>query len=225
MDIKEWNHNLQNLRNLILKSDSFEEAKTLSLSLHEMVYASEMSNSRQKTFEDILLEGLTEDMLRNATNKKGRTILYGLWHSTRIEDITMNLLVDGKDQIFEKGNWYDRLNVSIRHTGNSLNSDEVIRLSRNINIGELRKYRLAVGYNSQNIIRNLKLGDFKRKVYQSNLQRIIDEKAVDDVASANWLIDFWGRKNVAGIILMPCLRHQLVHINESQEAKKYLKSK
>ena len=60
----------------------------------------------------------------------------------------------------------------------------------------------------------------KRDVHQANLQRILNEQAVDDVPSANWLIDFWGKKDVAGIILMPCLRHQLVHLNESMEAKR-----
>jgi len=52
------------------------------------------------------------------------------------------------------------------------------------------------------------------------LQRILDEGAVLNVDGAKWLIDFWGRKNVAGILLMPVTRHNLVHINESMNIKK-----
>jgi len=65
--------------------------------------------------------------------------------------------------------------------------------------------------------------DSARAIYKTHLRRILEEHAVDDVPSANWLIDFWSRKDVAGIILMPCLRHQLVHLNESMEAKKHVK--
>lgn len=219
MDKLTWNSNLQRLRSIITDDTRLDEAKNLILRLHTMVYPSEMSGVIQSTFEDELWENLNEDTARKAINKKGRTVLYGLWHSTRIEDITMNLLVAGKDQLFEKDNWFSRINSPIRHTGNSLTSDEILKMSPAINIDELKAYRIAVGLNSEEIIRNLKSGRLKQKVYRENLQRILDEGAVDDVESANWLIDFWGKKNVAGIILMPCLRHQLVHINESLEAK------
>jgi hypothetical protein len=60
----------------------------------------------------------------------------------------------------------------------------------------------------------------KRKFRQDMLKRIIDECAVLDVEASNWLIDFWGRKNVSGILLMPVTRHHVVHLNESFSAKK-----
>ena len=219
MDKSTWGVNLQNLRSIIKKDNHLDESKNLILDLHAMVYFSEMSEIKQTTFEDKLWKNLEETTARTTVNKKGRTILYGLWHSTRIEDITMNLLVMGKEQLFEKDNWFDRINSPIRHTGNSLDNNQILELSSLINIEELKAYRIAVGRNSQNIIRGLSLGDLKRKVYKENLQRILDEKAVDNTETANWLIDFWSKKDVAGIILMPCLRHQLVHINEGMDAK------
>ncbi len=220
MDKREWSVKLQQLRSIIKKDKCLEEAKSLILELHHMVYVSEMSGINQITFEDQLWNRTDEETIRKSVNKKGRTTLYGIWHSTRIEDITMNLLVDGSDQLFEKDNWFSKINSPIRHTGNSLDTDEIRQMSSHIRIDELKAYRLAVGRNTEDIIRRLKNGDMKRKVYKENLHRILDEKAVDDVDSANWLIDFWGKKDVAGIILMPCLRHQLVHLNESMEALK-----
>lgn len=219
MDKATWGVHLQNLRSIIKKDNHLQESKDLMLRLHSMVYTSEMSGTNQITFEDELWQNLNNETARKAENKKGRTILYGLWHSTRIEDITMNLLVMGKDQLFEKDKWFSKINSSIRHTGNSLNNNQILEMSSFINIEELKAYRIAVGRNSQDIIRNLNSNDLKRKVYKENLQRILDENAVDNVEASNWLIDFWGKKDVAGIILMPCLRHQLVHINESLNAK------
>lgn len=219
MDKREWSEKLQQLRLIIKKDEFLEESKRLTLELHQMLYVSEMSGINQVTFEDQLWNTVNEETVRKAKNKKGRTILYGVWHSTRIEDITMNLLVAGKEQIFEGNNWSTRINSPIRHTGNSFNTDEILQMSSQINIEELKAYRIAVGRNTENIIRELGNGEMKRKVFKENLQQILDEKAVDNVASANWLIDFWSRKDVASIILMPCLRHQFVHLNESMEAK------
>lgn len=219
MDKREWSDKLKQLHSIIKKNEYLEESRKLIFELHQMVYTSEMSGIDNTTFEDKLWNGMNEETARKAVNKKERTILYGIWHSTRIEDITMNLLVAGTDQIFEKDNWFSKINSPIRHTGNSLNANEILHISSLINIEELKAYRIAVGRNTENIIRNLTNGEMKRKVRQENLQRILDEKAVENVESANWLIDFWGKKDVAGIISMPCLRHQFVHLNGSMEAK------
>lgn len=220
MNKRQWSDKLQQLRHIIKKDEYLEESKRLILNLHSLVYAYEMSGTNQTTFEDQLWNGADEDTIRTSVNKKGRSILYGIWHSTRIEDITMNLLIAGTDQLFEKDNWLSRINSPIRHTGNSLNADEILQMSSQLNIDQLKAYRIAVGKNSETIIQALNTGEMKRKIHKENLQRILDEQAVDNVDSANWLIDFWSRKDVAGIILMPCLRHQLVHLNESMEASK-----
>lgn len=90
---------------------------------------------------------------------------------------------------------------------------------------ELRNYRVAVGKKTREIIRSLQPFDLKRKMDPLRLQRILDEGAVLKAEGARWLIDFWGRKNVAGLLLMPATRHLMVHINESIRLKKVLKKK
>ncbi|MCM0650269.1 DinB family protein [Clostridium swellfunianum] len=223
MDVKPWNKDIKQLREIILKQDKIEESKTLALSLHSMVHSSEMSGLLIKTFEDELWEDLDEYTFRSATNEKGRTIAYGLWHSTRIEDITMNMLVSGDEQVFILGNWKEKINSTIVDTGNAMTGDEILEFSKNINMLELKNYRIAVGRKSQEIIRNLTNGDMKRKFEKHRLQHVINEGAVLDVEASNWLIDFWGRKSVSGIILMPVTRHHVVHLNESFSAKKKFK--
>jgi hypothetical protein len=37
-----------------------------------------------------------------------------------------------------------------------------------------------------------------------------------------WLLDFWGKKTVAGILLMPITRHQIVHLNDCIKLKERL---
>lgn len=225
MDLKSWNDDIKELRKIILKPDKIQESKSLALSLHSMVHLSIMSGVDKKTFEDELWEGLDENTFRTSQNQKGRTIAYGIWHCTRIEDITMNLLVAGDKQIFNRENWQEKINSNITDTGNAMSEDDIMEFSKNINMEELKNYRIEVGRRTRDIVENLSTHDMKRNFDKHRLQRILDERAVLDVKASNWLIDFWGRKNVAGIILMPMTRHQVIHINESLSAKKKSKSK
>jgi len=225
VDLKSWNDDIKELRKIILKPDKIQESKSLTLSLHSMVHLSIMSGVDKKTFEDELWEGLDENTFRTSQNQKGRTIAYGIWHCTRIEDITMNLLVAGDKQIFNREKWQEKINSNITDTGNAMSEDNIMEFSKNINMEELKNYRIEVGRRTRDIVENLSTQDMKRNFDKHRLQRILDERAVLDVKASNWLIDFWGRKNVAGIILMPMTRHQVIHINESLSAKKKSKSK
>ncbi|MDN5341903.1 MULTISPECIES: hypothetical protein [Oceanotoga] len=220
MDRKVWNAQLKYLRSIILKKSFFNESIDLCLKLHAMVHSSNISDIGLETFEDDLWKDLDELTFKRAVQKKGRTIAYGIWHSTRIEDITMNILVNNDQQVLVSSGVYERLNSKITDTGNSLSEEEILHFSNEINMIALKEYRDLVGEKTRDIIKKLKFEDFKRKFSEDSLKRIIDEKAVLETEKSVWLIDFWGKKNVAGIILMPATRHNLVHLNESMEAKK-----
>ena len=220
MDIREFNNELKRLREIILKEEKIEESKALAIKIHCLVHEKAMSGIDVITYEDELWNDINDHKFRETQNNKGRTVAYGMWHTTRIEDITMNLLVEDSEQVINKDNWQQRINSPIVDTGNALTTDEILQFSKYINMEELRNYRIAVGRRTNEIISKLSFHDMKRKFNKSQLQRILDEGAVLDVEASNWLIDFWGRKNVAGILLMPATRHNLVHISESLKAKK-----
>lgn len=215
-----WGSNQKLLRDILVKPDKFCQAINLCLDQHSMVHTSEMSQISVVTFEDELWDGLLKSTFRTMPTIKDETIAWSLWHITRIEDITMNILVADGTQVINRENWLERLGVKVCDTGNSMTDEEILDLSSRLNMQELRKYRIAVGRKTREIINNLQPADLKRKMKADGLQRILDEGAVLNVEGANWLIDFWGRKNVAGILLMPITRHQLVHIHESMRLKK-----
>ncbi len=220
MDKKVWGSQQSLLRSIILKPDKFDEVIELCLNQHEMVHSSEMSPKNITTFEDELWQGLDETTFRTMLAKDNTTIAWCIWHSTRIEDITMNILVADEAQVISTGQWIQKMNNVICDTGNAMTNEEIVHFSTNINMTELRKYRIAVGKRTREIIKDFKPQDLKRKIEKNKLKRVIDEGAVLDVEGANWLIDFWGRKNVAGILLMPVTRHHMVHLNESLRIKK-----
>lgn len=219
MDLRPWNIDIKRLREIILMQDKINESIELALKLHSMVHCSEVSGINEITFEDELWNGLNEKVFNTASNKEGFTIAYSIWHTTRIEDITVNILINNGEQVFNQLNWKERINSSIIDTGNAMTAEERKKFSKNINMQELRNYRIAVGKRTREVIKTLNAADMKRKVNKNGLEQIINEGAVLNVEASNWLIDFWGRKNVAGIILMPATRHHTVHLNEALQIK------
>ena len=218
----EWNNNQKLLRTYIGKEDMFNTAIDMCLNQHSMVHMSAVSNNKQVTIEDELWNNITEEIFRGFVNYDHGTIARNMWHTTRIEDITMNLLVAEDQQVFKTDNWQERLNITIQDTGNAMTNKEVIEFSSNVDMSELIKYRTEVGKKSQQIIKSLTYTSLKQKIKPSGLKVIIDQGAVLNVDGANWLIDFWAKKNIAGILLMPATRHNMVHINQSKRIKNRL---
>lgn len=217
---KTWNSNHKILRELLKKESTFKDAINLFLDQHARIHSSDISGIERATFEDELWEGMDEIAFRKGQNKKGRTVAYGMWHSARIEDITINLLVAGENQIIDEDNWIDRINSSIYDTGNALDRDGILKFSQTIDMQALRDYRKAVAKKTRKIACSLTYSDLKIKALEIGLEKAISLGAVANNENALWLIDFWRKKTVSGILLFTATRHHLVHINESMEAKK-----
>lgn len=216
---KQWNPKQALLKSIIQKPDKFDEAIQLCLDMHSLVHTSEMLKMGIETFEDILWNGLDEEVFSTMPTNKDVTIAWNIWHLTRIEDMTANILIANDIQVINSDNWIDRMNVTVYDTGNAMTDNEIIFFSSKIDMKELRNYRIAVGRKTREIIKQLGPNDMKRKMEPDRLQRILDEGGVLEVEGSKWLVDFWGRKTVAGILLMPITRHQIVHINDALKLK------
>ncbi len=219
LDHAKWNEQQQRLRELILKPAFINETRRLCLEQHAMVHAAAMSHTDVRTFEDEVWAGLSEAAFRAMPVPGAESIAWNLWHITRIEDITMNLLVAGTSQVLNEADWLEQLQITVRDTGNVMTAAEIADFSSRINMDALRSYRIAVGAQTRRIVQRLTASDMKRKMQAQQLQRIVNEGAVLDVPGAKGLLDFWGRKNVAGLLLMPATRHPLVHLNESMRLR------
>ena len=201
---KEWNPKQALLRKLLPNPEKFNEAIALCLHLHSLVHTSKMSGSHHTTYEDQLWAGLKDEVFRAAPANKNTTIAWNLWHITRIEDLTANILVADDDQVLDTG-WLRKLNTTIQDTGNAMTAKEIADFSSSIIMKELRNYRTTVGKNSRKIISQLKVNDLKKKMRSGQLKRIVDEGGLLEVEGSRWLVDFWGKKTVAGILLMPII--------------------
>jgi len=214
----EWNAGQKKLRTLLSASNSYSQAIQLFLKQHAEVHSSIMSSSGTFSFEDEVLVDLTDVQMRKMPDRMDHSIAWIIWHLARIEDVTMNILVAGTEQLFSRDDWKYKLEISALHTGNAMPKSEITDLSKIINIDNLRNYRVAVGRQTEKIAKQLDPGELGQKVSPSRLDLLVQEGAV--VKEAKGLIDYWSKRTVAGLLLMPPTRHCFIHLNEAVRIKK-----
>ena len=206
-----WNEKQKKLKGYLSASETFEKGKKLLLEMHGLLHERKVYNNGD-TFYDDLWNDLTEGACR-IISKKETSILWNIWHITRIEDIVANILIKNKDAVFNE-DIQKKLNIKIKDTGNAMTRKEMELFNREVKIKELKNYRTKTGKSTRKIIEGLKFEDMKRKVEKQSLQNIRNAGGVTNDEKSIWLLDFWGRKNILGLIMMPITRHQIVHLND-----------
>jgi hypothetical protein len=220
----DWNPLQAKLKEIILKKDRFEEMQQLLLQLHSLVHSADVYKGHSLTYMDEIWSDMEDKAFRTMPTVKDDTVAWNIWHITRIEDLTSNILIGNQKQVLDD-EWLTRLNTTVTDTGNAMSDGEIIALSNQLNREALYFYRNAVGLRTKEIIQGLKPMDLKRNVAKEGLDRIAFEGGVTQQPDAVWLLDFWGKKNVAGIILMPITRHQIVHLNDCRRLKEVMKKR
>ena len=216
---KLWNDNHKKL-NRALRLNDRNASIELFLCQHAMVHSANMAKTGLWSFEDEILDGLTDDQIRAIPPGGEHSIAWILFHLSRIEDITMNMLVAGTPQLFTRADWGKKMNVAIIHSANRMDDTSLAKLSAGIHIKALKAYRVAVGRRTRQIVKKLRTEDFKRNVDPSRLQQVLDEGAVS--AEAMEIIRYWGTKTIGGLLLMPPTRHCILHWNEALKIRKKL---
>ena len=214
----DWNPLQASLKEIILKKERFEEMKELLFRMHSLLHAAEVYHIETGTYMDETWADLDDKTFRTMPTIKDDTIAWDIWHITRIEDLTANLLIDNGNQVLDDA-WLKKLNTSVKDTGNAMSDEEIIAFSNQVDRESLYEYRNAVGLRIKEVLGRLRPEDMKRKVSKDSIERILEQGGVTNQPGSLWLLDFWGRKTVAGIILMPITRHQIVHLNDCRRLK------
>jgi len=215
---KSLNKQQTELRRLLSSSDQYEKAIELFLKHHAMLHSARMAQTESWSFEDEVLNDMAEEQVRRIPQSCDHSVAWLLWHIARCEDITMNLLVAGSPQVLHQDHWLERMKITAQDTGNAMSREEIAQFSAAIDIEALRAYRVAVGRRTQEIVRQLAAEELKQKVDPARLQRVWDEGAV--VEAARGIADYWGKRTIAGLLLMPATRHNIVHLNEALQIKR-----
>ena len=217
MNKKELNQQQTELRR-VMESGDHAQAIKFFLRQHAILHASAMAKARLWSYEDEILDGLDESQIRRIPQHEEHSILWCLWHIARIEDVTMNLLIAKTNEVLEERQWLVKLHAPIQHTGNAMTFDEVTDLSQRVDIAALLAYRTAVGRRTREIVTKLEPGTLHKKVDQAQIARVAEKDVVHP--DAYGIIDYWSKCTIAGLLLMPASRHNLIHLNEAAQLKR-----
>ncbi|MBP5553236.1 MAG: hypothetical protein J6X94_00025 [Lachnospiraceae bacterium] len=211
-----------------LEGDDLTKIRELTLELHALVHPAEISGRKEKTIADLVLDYMLEghhneevpretwDTDLHYAGTKTVPICWQFWHTYRIEDLVSNILMENGNQIFND-DWQKRINSSITDTGNALEYDEVFAWGKEINAEELKNYMITVGKNTRRILSELTLEQIKSMVPEEWVMRILEEGGVTTDFRSVWLLVFWGRLTIGGMILTPMTSHHMMHLPTSVE--------
>ncbi len=208
---------------IALQGSDVDKIRELTLEVHAMVHPAEISGRTEKTIADYILDYMLkgnqnqlvprEDYDVNLHYAGTRTVplCWQFWHTYRIEDLVSNILMANQNQIFND-QWQRKIGSVITDTGNALELEEAIEFGKKINVEALCEYMISVGKNTRNILKNLTLEQINSMVPEEWVMRILEEGGVTTDFRSVWLLVFWGRLTMGGMILTPMTDHHMMHL-------------
>lgn len=206
-----------------LKGTDIEKIRELTLEVHAIVHPAEVSGRTEKTIADYVFDYMLKGNQNELVPREDyevdlhyagtRTVpmCWQFWHTYRIEDLVSNILMANQNQIFDE-EWKRKIGSSIMDTGNALEYDEAIAWGKEINIEALREYMIDVGKNTRHILENLTLEQINSMIPEEWVMRILEEGGVTTDFRSVWLLVFWGRLTIGGMILTPMTNHHMMHL-------------
>jgi hypothetical protein len=194
------------------------DARALFLADHARIHAAAVSTEAEMaaaggfTMQDDTLKRLPEADLR--ANPDGLcSIVWHVWHMTRIEDVVANAMLRGNPEILDRDGWLDRLGVDARLVGTGDSDEEVRGFSEKVDVSALLAYREAVGRETRAWVRDL---DFATLDAVPDLTErlaaappIVGERAL-------WLLRFYSGKTAAFLLAFPITNHGFMHWAEAR---------
>lgn len=211
---KEWSELNKQMQLQIKKKDTFDEGIATLFELRNQLWDTVLSYKKNLKREDF-------DAIPyiNADGYHSKTIAYSLWHIFRIEDIVIHTLIKGDEQVFFKKGYQEKTGSPIITTGNELVKQEIADFSKQLDLDELYAYMLDVKKSTEKILKGLTFEDTKKKITDDRRRALEDLHVVSEDESAIWLIDYWCKKDVRGLIQMPFSRHWIMHIEACERIK------
>ena len=217
---KNWSTNHKQLRALLTERKDFQTTRELFFKQHQVLHSAEATGSNKWSFSEEIFSDLPLTDFQELPKGEEHTLLWILWHISRIEDITMRVLIADAEQEYMQGGWIKKLSSPIHHTGNNAPLEDMQILVNSIDPVLLLDYRNAVGRNTRNLVEKLDWDQLKMKVDPARLERLVREEAV--LPEAEVLLAYWSKRKIFELLLMPPTRHNLVHLNEAWTIKNKL---
>lgn len=203
---KEWSELNKTMQAQIKKKDTYKKGMDTLLRLRSQLMQTFVSFK-----EELGREDFNAIPFINADGYHSKTIAYSIWHIFRIEDIVAHTVIKEDEQVFFAGNYQERIHSPIITTGNELVKQQIADFSKQLNLEELYSYMFEVRESTEKILECLSYDELKRKIPEERKRYLESLHVVSDNENAIWLMDYWCKKDIRGLIQMPFSRHWIMH--------------
>ena len=204
---KEWSEKNKKMQSLIGKEATFREGIGVLFELR-----SDLIKEITEIVNTYPEEAFSQMPFAKAEGYHSKTLAYSMWHIFRIEDIVAHTLIDKDSQVLFTDGWLEHTKSPIITTGNELKGTEIADFSKSLDVKAVYEYCKAVMNSTNEVLKGLEYKDLKRKFTDEDKKRVADSNSVSTDEEAVWLIGYWCKKDIGGLIKMPFSRHWIMHI-------------
>jgi hypothetical protein len=197
------------------------DARALFLADHTRIHAAVTSTAAEVSaagfiVQDDTLRRLGEADLR-ASPEGLCSIVWHIWHMTRIEDAVVNALLRGTPEVLDReedgAGWLGRLGVDVRLVGTGDTDEEVRGFSERVDIPALLAYRDAVGRETRAWVQT---ADFDALDAVPDLEARLAAAPPIVGERARWLPRFYSGKSGIFLLTFPVTNHGFMHWAEAR---------
>jgi len=142
------------------------------------------------------------------------------WHMTLGEDVGMNLVIAGGQQVLDEGGLVERLGVSFRDVATGISDQEVDEFSQLIDIEALLGYRNAVGKRAQAIVRQLRPEVLDEEIDNGLIQQVREAGVFGPITE--WVPKRWLGKSKSFTLMYTVLGHTYIHFGQCEDIRSLL---
>lgn len=164
--------------------------------------------------EDTVWANLTASQLRSRPTPAHNPIAWVLWHMARCEDVAVNTVIRGSEEVLDREEWLSQLGITSRHIGTGATATEVDAISQTIHLDALRAYRAAVGRATQTWVASFDFDRLDKLVATEEAQHAIAKG--DFGEQGGWVGPYWGKVpwTHATFLFWLAVEHNWYHIGE-----------
>ena len=147
-----------------------------------------------------LFAGLTDAQVR-ARPHGLNSVVWLVWHATRVEDAAVSCFVGDRPQVLTEGDWRHRLGAERRDIGSGMTAAEVESLSARIDPAALQAYADHVADRTRSVAGSLAPAAWDEIVPPERIHGVVasEELLVD---AGRWVEEFWARGHSRGWYLL-----------------------
>jgi hypothetical protein len=158
------------------------------------------------------IENLNEDQIRCSPYGMN-SIAWLLWHIARCEDVGINRFVVNAPQVVDQNNWYERLNLKRRDIGTGMRYEDVIELSKSIEVNALKEYLVAVALNTQKLVKKLDSNELDTRPHSKYVHNVLNDEAVIN-ENSKWVEEHYNNKTKGWFLGHLGLTHAKGHLSQ-----------